>query len=52
MEQEGKGYDEKEVDKITAQVPQWSYEVTGLRKQIKNFCQALLTSIWRRKRFS
>ena len=37
MEQEGKGYDEKEVDKITSQVPQWSYEVTGLRKQIKNF---------------
>ena len=37
MEQEGTGYDEKEVDKITAQVPQWSYEVTGLRKQIKHF---------------
>ena len=37
MEQEGKGYDEKEIDKITAQVPQWSFEVTGLRKQIKNF---------------
>ena len=37
MEQEGKGYDEKEIDSITSQVPQWSFEITGLRKQIKNF---------------
>ena len=37
MEKEGRGYDEKDVDIITSQVPQWSYEITGLRKQIKNF---------------
>ena len=37
MEQEGKGYDEKETDPITSQVPQWSFEITGLQKQIKNF---------------
>ena len=39
MEQEGKGYDEKEIDSITSQVPQWSYDTTGLRKQIKNFAK-------------
>ena len=39
MEQEGKGYDEKEVDQITSQAPQWSYKITGLRKQIKNFAK-------------
>ena len=37
MEKEGRGYDEKDVDLITSQVPQWSYEITGLRKQIQNF---------------
>ena len=37
MEQEGRGYDEKDIDTITSQVPQWSFEITGLRKQIKNF---------------
>ena len=37
MEQEGRGYDEKDIDSITSQVPQWSFEITGLRKQIKNF---------------
>ncbi len=35
MEQEGKGYDKKEVDQITSLVPQWSYKVIGSRKQIK-----------------
>ena len=37
MEQEGRGYDEKEIDSITLQVTQWSYEITGLQKQIKKF---------------
>ena len=37
MEQEGRGYDEKDINTITSQVPQWSFEITGLRKQIKNF---------------
>lgn len=39
MEQEGRGDDEKEVDQITAQVPQWSYKVTGIRKKNKNFAK-------------
>ena len=43
MEKEGRGYEEKDIDLITSQVPQWSYEITGLRKQIKNF--ALLCSL-------
>ena len=37
MEQEGRGYDKKYIDSITSQVPQWSFEITGLTKQIKNF---------------
>ena len=36
MEEEGKGY-HKKVDQIMSEILQWSYEVMGLRKQIKNF---------------
>ncbi len=39
MTQEGKGNDEKKVVQITSQAPQWTCEVTGLRKQIKNFAK-------------
>ena len=35
--EEGRGYEEKDIDSITSQVPQWSQKITGLRKQTKNF---------------
>ena len=37
LEQEGKGYDDKDIDSVTTQSPKWPFNITGLRKQIMNF---------------
>ncbi len=37
LEQEGKGYDDKDIESVMTQSPKWPFNVTGLRKQTKNF---------------
>ena len=37
LEQERRGYDDKDIESVTSQFPKWPFNITGLRKQIRNF---------------
>ena len=39
LEEEGRGYDDKDIDSVTSQTPKWTFNITGLRKQIRNFAE-------------
>jgi len=39
LEEEGRGYDDKDIDSVTSQTPKWTFNITGLRKQIRNFTE-------------
>ena len=39
LEEEGRDYDDNDIDSITSQTPKWTFNVTGLRKQIRNFAE-------------
>ena len=39
LEEKGRGYEDRGIDSITAQTPKWTFNVTGLKKQIKNFAE-------------
>ena len=39
LEEEGRGYDNRDIKSVTSQTPKWTFNISGLRKQIKNFTE-------------
>ena len=39
VEEEGRGYEDKDIDSITFQTPKWTFNITDLRKQIKKIAE-------------
>ena len=37
LEEEGRGYDDRDIESVTSQRPKWTFNIIGMRKQIKNF---------------
>ena len=37
LEQEGRGYDEKDVDSVASQTQKWQFNIIGMMQQIENF---------------
>ena len=47
VEEEGRGYEDKDIDSITSQTPKWTFNITGMRKQIRNFVEVCALSFGR-----
>ena len=39
LEEEGRDYDDRDINSVTSQTPKWTFNITGLRKQIRNFTE-------------
>ena len=39
LEEEGRDYEDKDIDLITSQTPKWTFNITGVRKQIRFFSE-------------